>query len=94
MALVLFRFGKAIDTALYSNLRRAIILSSTIPVSSAIVKRSLTAMTRSLNWPRNSLDMQLASDMMVLSMNDDILKALDLNSVLYRWIEKKPSRFF
>ena len=46
-------------------------------------------MNRILSWARNSLDCSLVSDFMLLSMNEDILKRLNMDKVLDRWVNQK-----
>ena len=53
-----------------------IAISKTLPVGTATMERSFSAMNRILSWAHNSLDSLLASDFMLLSMNKDLLKRL------------------
>ena len=46
-------------------------------------------MNQILSWARNSLDSSLASDFMLLSMNKDLLKRINLDKVLDRWVNQK-----
>ena len=81
--------GKGIDMNLYSNLDLIIKVSKTLPVGTATVERSFSAMNRVLSWSRNSLDFLMASDFMVLSLNKNLLKSLDLDKVLDQWVNQK-----
>ena len=63
-----------IDPDLYPNLFKVITISKTLPVGTATVERSFSAMNRILSWARNSLDSSLANDFMLLSMNKDLLR--------------------
>ena len=74
---------------LYPNLVKLIRVSKTIPVGTATVERSFSAMNRILSFARNSLSSSRASDLMVLSLNRDITKKLDLDSVLNRWASSR-----
>ena len=74
---------------LYPNLLKVFAISKTLPVSTATVERSFSAMNRILSWARYSLDSSLASDFMLLSMNKDIFKRLNLDKVLNRWVNQK-----
>ena len=58
-------------------------------VGTATVERSFSAMNRILGWARNGLDSSLANDFMLLSMNKDLLKRINLDKVLDRWVNKK-----
>ena len=88
-AKILIAAGKHIDSELYPNLFKDLAISKTLPVGTATVERSFSAMNRILSWARNSLDFSLASDFMLLSMNKDILKSLNLHKVLDRWVNQK-----
>ena len=74
---------------LHSNLEQLIKISKTLPVGTATVERSFSAMNRVLSWCRNSLNFSMASDLMVLSLNKDLLKSLDLDKVLDHWVHPK-----
>ena len=81
--------GKNIDLALYPNLLKVIDISKTLPVGTATVERSFSAMNRILSWARNNLDSSWASDFMLLSMNKDLLKSINRDEVLDRWVHQK-----
>mgnify|MGYP002803627694 CR=1 FL=1 len=81
--------GKYIESKLYPNLFKVIKVSKTIPVGTATVERSFSAMNRILTWARNSLSDSLTSDLMLLSMNKDILESINLDKVLDRWVNQK-----
>ena len=83
-AKILIAAGKNIDPELYPHLFKVIGISKTLPVGTATVERSFNAMNRILSWARNSLDSSLASDFMLLSMNKDMLKSINLDKVLDR----------
>ena len=85
----MIKAGKSIDMNLYSNLEQLIKISKTLPVGTATVERSFSAMNRVLSWSRNSLNFSMASDFMVLSLNKDLLKSLDLDKVLDHWVHQK-----
>ena len=82
--------GKYIESKLYPNLFKVIKVSKTIPVGTATVERSFSAMNRILSWARNSLSDSLTSDLMLLTMNKDILESINLDKVLDRWVIKNP----
>ena len=63
--------------------------ADTLPVGTATVERSFSAMNRVLSWSRNSLNFSMASDLMVLSLSKDLLKSLDLDKVLDHWVHQK-----
>ena len=88
-AKILIAAGKNIDPELYPNLFKVIAISKTLPVGTATVERSFSAMNRILSWARNSLDSSLANDFMLPSMNKDLLKRIDLDKVLDRWVNQK-----
>ena len=88
-ASIVIKAGKSIDMNLYSNLEQLIKISKTLPVGTATVERSFSAMNRVLSWSRNSLNFSMASDLMVLSLNKDLLKSLDLDKVLDHWVHQK-----
>ena len=88
-AKVLIAAGKNIDLALYPNLLKVIDISKALPVGTATVERSISAMNRILSWARNSLDSSWASNFMLLSMNKDLLKSINLDEVLDRWVHQK-----
>ena len=46
-------------------------------------------MKRVLSWSSNSLDFFTAIDLMVLSLNKDLLNSLDLDKVLDNWVHQK-----
>ena len=72
-----------------SQLKKLLMISQTIPVSTATVERSFSAMNRILSWARSSLDNTRASDLMTLSLNRDIVKIINFDDVLERWIMQK-----
>ena len=88
-AKILINAGKNVDPHLYPNLFKLIKVSKTLPVGTATVERSFSAMNRILSWARNTLDYSLASDFMLLSMNKDIMKSMNLDKVLDRWVNRK-----
>ncbi len=88
-ARIITTVGKYIDSKLYPNLSKVIKVSKTIPVGTATVERSFSAMNRILSWARNSLSDPLASDLMLLSINKDILRSINLDKVLDRWVNQK-----
>ena len=61
------------------NLFKLIKVSKTIPVGTATVERSFSAVNRLLRWARNSLSVLLASDLMLLSMNKDMLWSINVD---------------
>ena len=74
---------------LYPNLDKLIKLSKSIPVGTATMERSFRAMNRILSYARNSLSPCRASDLMLLSLNRDLTKSLDLDRVLDHWSSSK-----
>ena len=88
-AKILINAGKNVDPHLYPNLFKLIKVSKTLPVGTATVERSFSAMNRILSWARNTLDYSLASYFMLLSMNKDIMKSMNLDKVLDRGVNKK-----
>ena len=90
-AKIVLKDGYPLDLDFYPQLKKLIMISKTIPVSTAIVERSFSAMNRILSWARSSLDSTRASDLMTISLNRDIVKAINLDNVLERWMmQKKP----
>ena len=85
----MIKAGKGIDMNLYINLEQLLKVSKTLPVGTATVERSFSAMKRMLSWSRNSVDFSMASDLMVLSLNKDLLKSLKLDKVLDQWVHQK-----
>eukprot|EP00112_Aurelia_sp_Birch-Aquarium-sp1_P010386 Seg222.4 transcript_id=Seg222.4/GoldUCD/mRNA.D3Y31 product="hypothetical protein" protein_id=Seg222.4/GoldUCD/D3Y31 len=63
-ASIVIKAGKGIDMNLYRNLEQLIKVSKTLPVGTATVERSFSAMNRVLSRSRNSLDFLMASDFM------------------------------
>ena len=88
-AAIVVKAGSCMNMNLYSNLEQLVKVSKTLPVDTATIERSFSAMNRVLTWSRNSLDVSMASDFMVLSTNKDILKSLDLDKVLDQWVNQK-----
>ena len=88
-ALIVIKAGKGIDMNLCSNLEQLLKVSEALPVGTATVERSFSAMNRVLSWSRNSVDFSMASDLMVLSLNKDLLKPLKLDKVLDQWVHQK-----
>ena len=78
--------GYPLDLDFYPQLNKLIMISKTIPVSTATVEFS--AMNRILSWARSSLDSTRASDLMTISLNRDIVKAINLD-VSERWMMQK-----
>ena len=48
--------GYPLDLDFYPQLKKLIMISKTIPVSTATVERSFSAMNRTFSWARSSLD--------------------------------------
>ena len=67
-AKILTADGRNIEPNLYPNLFKVITISKTLPVGTATVESSFSAMNRILSLARNSLDSSLANDFMLLSM--------------------------
>ena len=83
--------GYPLDLDFYPQLKKLIMISKTIPVNTATSERSFSAMNRILSWARSSLDSTRASDLMTISLDRDIVKAINLDNVLERWMmQKKP----
>ena len=83
-AKILIADGRNIDPDLYPNLFKVVTISKTLLVGTATEERSFSAMNRILNWACNSLDSSLANDFMLLSMNNNLLKRINLDKVLDR----------
>ena len=84
--------GDGIDISIYPNLKTMSCIYKSLPVGTASVERSFSVMNRILSWAPKFLDSTLASDLMLLSMNRDILKALDLNRLLDKWAREKSRK--
>ena len=77
--------GRSILTDLYPNLFKVITISKTLPGRTATVLGSFGARNRILSWACNSLDSWFTNGIMLLSMNKDLLKNINLSKVLNRW---------
>ena len=73
---------------MYPNLQKCIQLSATIPVNTAEVERGFSCMNRIISYVRNSLT-ERASDLMLLSLNKDLLLNVDINAVIDRFARKR-----
>ena len=73
---------------MYPNLQKCIQLSATIPVNTAEVERGFSCMNRIVSYVRNSLT-ERASDLMLLSLNKDLLLNVDINAVIDRFARKR-----
>ena len=91
-AKIIISEGKQIKLDFYPNLTRLINLSKTIPVGTATVERSFSGMNRILSYARNSLSPSRASDFMLLSLNRDLTKNVNLDQVLDSWSNSKKRR--
>ena len=80
------------DFALYLNLCKVNTIVKSIPMSTASVERSFSTMNRVLSWARNALNPDLASDLMVISMNKDIAQKNDLDLVLNHQAEMRERK--
>ena len=76
------------DSIMYLNLQKCIQLSATIPVNTAEVERGFSCMNRIISYVRNSLT-ERASDLMLLSLNKDLLLNVDINAVIDRFARKR-----
>ena len=88
-ARILVSNGCYVDPILYPNLFLVHDIVKVLPVGSATVERSFSAMNRVMFWTRNSLDSTFISQLMLLSLNKD---DLDLYLVL-SCLSKQRSRF-
>ena len=73
---------------MYPNLQKCIQLSATIPVNTAEVERGFSCMNRIISYVRNSLT-ERASDLMLLSLNKDLLLNVDINAFIDRFARKR-----
>ena len=55
-AKIVLKDGYPLDLDFYPQLKKLIMISKTIPVSTATVERSFSAMNRTFSWARSSLD--------------------------------------
>ena len=74
---------------MYPNLQKVIKLSKTLPVSTATVERGFSCMRRIISNVRNRLTTAHASDLMLTSLNKDLVNNIDIDKVLDRWASKK-----
>ena len=81
--------GKTIIPRMYPNLQKVIQLSKTLPVSTATVERGFSCMRRIISNVRNRLTTAHASDLMLTSLNKDLVNNIDIDKVLDRWASKK-----
>ena len=86
---ILIAAGKNIDPELYPKLIQGDRHIKDLASWYATMERSFSVMNRILSWARNSLDSSLASDFMLLSMNKDPLKRINMDKILDRWVNQK-----
>jgi hypothetical protein len=81
--------GSAMEPVMYPNLKKCNQLSQTIPVNTAEVERGFSCMRRVISYTRSSLTSDRASDLMLLSLNKDLLINIDINAVINRWATRR-----
>ena len=88
-AKLMHQFGNYMIPDMYPNLQKLIRLSRTIPVNTAGNERGFSCMNRVISYARNSLTTETASDLMLLSLNKDLLMNIDVDYVIKKWSGKK-----
>ena len=81
--------GIQFDINMYENLKKSIDLINTIPITTASVDRPFSTMNRVISWARNSIDKEWASDLILLSVEKELVDNLDLEEVIDFWARKK-----
>ena len=81
--------GIQFDINMYENLKKITDLINTMPVTTASVERSFSTMNRVISWVRNSVDKERASDLILLSVEKELVDNLDLEEVIDFWARKK-----
>lgn len=92
-AKIICETGNTITPELFPNIQTVLKMHNTLPVSTATVERGFSCMNRIITYARNSLLSTLASDLIRLSLNKDILKDLDLDKAVDDWARKRTRRF-
>ena len=64
-------------------------VSKTIIFETRSIERSVSAMNRIFSYARNTLSVFIGSDLMLLSMNNDLLRKIYLEKVLDNWTLSK-----
>ena len=84
--------GNSIVPELYPNLIKIIQLYKSLPVNTATVERGFSCMNRIISYVRNSLTSERASDLMLLSINKDLLTDINTDHVIKKWAGKRKYR--
>ena len=84
-----FESGNTMVPEFYPNLQQCIKLSKTLPVNTATVERGFSCMNRVISYARNSLTSERASDLILLSLNKDLLVNINTDEVIKKWAERK-----
>ena len=87
------KIGGTIVPERYPNIQTVMKIHNTLPVSTDTVERGFSAMNQIISYARNSLTTHLASDLIRLSLNKDILIHLDLDAVVDAWAKLRSKRF-
>ena len=80
--------GSALFPDMYPNLM-CVKISNTFPVNTAQVERGFSCMNRVISYTRTSLKSERASDLILLSLNKDLLSDVCIDSVISRWVGKR-----
>ena len=86
---IMIKNGIQFDINMYENLKKIIDFINTIPVTTASVERSFSTMNRVVSWVRNSIDKERASNLILQSVERELVDNLDLEEVIDFWARKK-----
>ena len=86
------RDGLPVTGARYANLFMLINVTRTLAVTTATVERCFSTMNRVCTKVRSSVDPERLSDLVCISVNDDIAMKLDTNNLIDKWARKKSRR--
>ena len=81
--------GEKVIPKLYLNLEKLFLVYKTLPVSTATVERGFSCMRRIISNLRNRLTTSRASDLMLASLNKDLLINVDIDKIIDRWDSQK-----
>lgn len=82
---MMIKLGGSFDYTFYPNLSKVSQLFQAISVTSVEPERSFSKMRDTISLKRNSIAPELASHMMVMSMNKALTKQVNLDKVLMSW---------
>ena len=86
------KLGIPFNSHRVENLLKLFVIKNSLPTSTASVERAFSGMNRICTKLRSTLTPERLSDLLCLSLNQDIVKKIDIDQLIDRWAAKKHRR--